>query len=415
MNVLVLAGDVPATNRMPGSPRLFNLCKGLARQHRLTLAAFVSSAAREENFRSDPANVGIFAEIHSLPSAPPSPWLGKQYHRLRQEAHFITRYRNGAFHADICNAVSTLARECRADIVFVDGLQTAQYVIDARLDIPAAIDLHDSITLLYSRKLEMERDRLARIRLRSEIRSIARWERSLSRRFGAIITNSPVDEMFVKRLDPSACTLTIANGIDSDYFKAKSACGDMNRIVFTGVMNYAPNEDAAVFFAEQIMPAVRARSPESRFQIVGKDPGERVHGLTQLPGVEVIGEVPDVRPYLEAAGIFVCPLRWGAGVKNKLLAALSMGKATVATQRSLDGLKLVPGEHLLVADDPAEFASAVNRLIEQPEFAERLAQAGRAFVTATYSWSASAVLLETTLRRVASAPRADLSTPTPTR
>ena len=175
----------------------------------------------------------------------------------------------------------------------------------------------------------------------------------------------------------------------------------MAKLVFTGVMDYGPNEDAAVYFVEAVLPLIQKNHPAVEFWVVGKDPTARVRALASLHGVHVTGGVPDVRPYLRSAGIFVCPLRFGAGVKNKLLAALAMNKAVVATRLSVEGLDLQQNKDLLLADDPAEFAANVTRLIEDVDFARQLGQNGQAAVKDKYSWEHSAKLLEDALQRVA--------------
>jgi glycosyltransferase involved in cell wall biosynthesis len=127
--------------------------------------------------------------------------------------------------------------------------------------------------------------------------------------------------------------------------------------------------------------------------------------------VHVTGGVPDVRPYLEQAGIFVCPLRYGTGVKNKLLAALAMRKPAVATRRSLEGLELRADEHVLVADEPADFAAQTVRLMDDADLARRLAESGRSFVERRYSWDSSAKELEGVLERAVRQGRARASEP----
>ena len=227
---------------------------------------------------------------------------------------------------------------------------------------------------------------------------MARCERSLSRVFSVIITNSPVDEEYLKSVAPAANTLTLGNGVDTAFFSPAETEGDLRQLIFTGVMDYGPNEDAAIHFAENILPLIQQRQPEAQFWVVGQDPTERVRRLSEQHGVHVTGGVPDVRPYLEKAGIFVCPLRYGTGVKNKLLAALAMQKPVVATRRSLDGLDLRETDHLLVADEREEFAAKVVQLIEDPGQARRLASSGRAFVGDRYSWESSARTLEDVLQ-----------------
>ncbi len=397
MNILVLTFDVPATSNMPGSPRLFNLCRSLARQHRLTLVTLSRSQERYQTFVDDPLTAGVFERIISLPNPPAPRWWGTQVHRVRQEVHFATRSRNARYHAEQCRHVRDIFLDGGFDVFYVDGLVMAQYVMGTGLMRPAIIDLHDCMTLLFDRTTRMERNWLRKLALYLETRSMARCERSLSRVFSTIITNSPVDEVYLKGVAPAAHTLTIGNGVDTAFFSPAETEGDLRHLLFTGVMNYGPNEDAAIHFAESILPLIQQRQPEAQFWVVGKDPTAKVRQLSEHPGVHVTGGVPDVRPYLEQAGIFVCPVRYGSGVKNKLLAALAMQKPVVATRQSLDGLDLREQEDLLVADEPTEFAAKVVQLIEDPDHARRLASSGRAFVGDRYSWESSARTLEEVL------------------
>jgi glycosyltransferase involved in cell wall biosynthesis len=165
-------------------------------------------------------------------------------------------------------------------------------------------------------------------------------------------------------------------------------------------MNYAPNEDAAVYFCKEIFPAVRARHPGAEFWIVGKDPTPTVQALSRQPGVRVTGGVPDMRPYLAEAGIFVCPLRYGAGIKNKILAALAMRTPVIATPVSVDGLDLADGREVLIGRDPREFGAKVSELVADPQRAQDLAKAGHRNVTQRYSWEVSARLLDEAVNHV---------------
>jgi sugar transferase (PEP-CTERM/EpsH1 system associated) len=403
MNILVLGSEIPATANMAGSPRLFSLCRSLSARHRLTLVAFSRGPERYQSFRDDPMAAEVFEEIVVLPEAPAHSWWRQQVHRLRQEASFVTRSRTPAYFAAQRQRIRDICARGRFDVVYADGLPVAQYVMAAGLDRPSIIDLHDCFTLLASRTMQAESRWLRKMAVYAESRSIARLERSLSRVFARVITNSSVDEAYLKSLDPTANTLTIGNGVDSAFFDPSDAKPDMAKVVFTGVMDYGPNEDAAVYFGEAILPLIREHHPEVQFWVVGKDPTERVRALAAHPGVRVTGGVPDVRPYLQSAGIFVCPLRFGAGVKNKLLAALAMSKAVVATRLSVEGLDVRENEDLLLADDPAEFAAKVVQLIENPESARQLGKTGQTAVKAKYSWERSAKLLEDTLQSVARA------------
>jgi sugar transferase (PEP-CTERM/EpsH1 system associated) len=403
VKILVIGNEIPATSNMPGSPRLFSLCRHLSRRHNLTLATMSQSSERRAEFLADPQVAGVFDDVVLLPSAPDAGWLALQNHRIHQAPFFITRYRAPRFYAEQCGRIREMYVRGAFDAIFVDGLWTAQYVEGAGLGCPAVIDLHDSITLLTVRTRQRERSWLRRLSLSFAVRNVGKIEAALSRTFGAVIVNSSVDEAYLRTLNPAANTLTITNGVDSDFFKPGDVEPDRSKIVFTGVMTYEPNEDAAVYFVESMLPLIQRSRPDIQFWIVGKDPGPAVTALASRPGVHVTGGVPDVRPYVWSAGVVVSPLRFGTGVKNKLLAALAMKKPVVATSTTVEGLEVVDGRDLLVTDEPGDFARKVLELLGDPGYGQRLADSGYAFVRERYSWESGAQRLDAVLVRLAGA------------
>jgi glycosyltransferase involved in cell wall biosynthesis len=401
MKILVLAGDTPATTTMPGSPRLFSLCRGLATRHELHLATRCGSSERHQTFLADAEVSKVFARVHVLPSPGPEPptWWNKQRHRLHVGAFTETRYLYPDYHRRTVETIRGLVRDEGMDLVYVDGLAMTQY-IEPGLDVPAVVDLHDCSTMLLSRMVKVEPTLRRKLLLSIDRMAVSRLERALPASFALIITNSEVDEAEVRKLSPNATTMTIGNGVDSEYFAPVSTGRRAERLLFTGVMNYAPNEDAAVYFCNEIFPAVRSRHPQAEFWIVGKDPTPTVQALGRRPGVHVTGGVPDMRPYLAEAGVFVCPLRYGAGIKNKILAALAMRTPVIATPVSVDGLDLADGREVLIERDPREFGAKIGELVDDRHRAQHLADAGHRQVTQRYSWEASVGLLHDALDRV---------------
>ena len=390
--VLVVAWDIPASAIMPGSPRLFSLCRELSRHHELHLATRCSSEGRYQWFVNDPETRQVFKSLTILPDPPSSTtWWRRQQHRVRRGAYFDTRYLHPEYYCLVRDTIQALAAEKQVDILYVDGLATAQYV-ESTAALPAFLDIHDSWTLLLARSMTTQKRRTLALRL--EAREAARRERALAQNFSLVITNSPVDESVIKRLAPSVTTLTIGNGVDTEFFRSNGRPIETTKLVFTGVLDYGPNEDAAVYFCESILPSIRERVPTVEFWVVGSAPTARVRSLAQRPGVHVTGSVPDVRPYLESAALFVCPLRFGSGVKNKILAALAMGKPVVATRVSLEGLDLQEDHDLLVADDAASFADQVLHLLNDRRLAEELGRTGQSSVRQRYSWRVSGQRLD---------------------
>lgn len=401
MKILVLASAIPPGSTMPGSPRLYSLCKHLSGNHSLTLLTFKEEDEGAEAAKKEAA-AGIFEDIIVLPRAPEPRWWGRQHHRLVQAPSFSTRYRNRTYHDSVREKLRRVLSAGRFDVLYVDGIECSQYVRSNPISCPAAIDLHDCLSLLATRSLGFEHRKVERLRLQIARDKLARWEASLSQSFGRVIVNSEVDEEELKRLDPTASTLTISNGVDIEYFQRGAVVPDSQTLVFTGVMGYGPNEDAAVYFSDEIFPLIQAQNAEATFEIVGKGPGDRVKALGSRPGIRVVGEVPDIRPYIASSSVFVCPLRWGTGVKNKVLASLAMGTPVVATPISLDGLDLRPEVDVLVADDPSDFAAKVSRLLQNSIAREKMSRDGRESVERLYSWRNSGEMLERTLDQLAS-------------
>ena len=155
---------------------------------------------------------------------------------------------------------------------------------------------------------------------------------------------------------------------------------------FVGALDYLPNVDAAVWFAREVWPRIRAKFPAAEFHLIGRKPTSEVQALAALPGVKLIGQVPDVRPYLEAATVAVVPLRLARGLQNKVLEALAMGKAVVAAPAALAALKTEPGKDLLAATTPTEWVDAVGGLFTNPARVRELGIAGRRFVEQHHHW-----------------------------
>jgi len=312
------------------------------------------------------------------------------------------RYRHVAYFQSIRDRIWSLCLQECIDLIYVDILPMTQY-IDRTKNIPAIVDLHDSLTLLSRKMLKAERGWRNRLSVYLGLIGVQHLERSLGKTFDLIMTNSAVDEHVINELSTTLNTLTITNGVDMEYFSPSAGVVEEDKIVFTGVMGYPPNEDAALFFAEDIFPLVKLKRPEVQFWIVGSEPSERVKALTRISGIHVTGKVDDVRPYLRSATVFVCPLRIGSGVKNKILAAMAMQKAIVATSMSIDGLDLADNREVLLADTPQDFAEKVVRLLKDPKAAQQLGANGLARVQGQYSWTAMGKELETAIQSVMTA------------
>lgn len=225
-------------------------------------------------------------------------------------------------------------------------------------------------------------ERLAETRYR-------RIENRFMRRFDLTLVCSTKDRDSLRARVPGARIEVVANAVTMPDTVTPPPAGAPVRILFVGTMSYPPNRDGAVFFCEDVLPRLRARTPAGlAVSLVGFDPPPEVRRLGDLPDVTVTGGVDSVVPYYRAAHFVVAPIRYGGGTRIKILEALAHERAVVSTTIGAEGLDLVPEREILVADSADDFAEACARLIAAPDLRDRLARDGRCRVTATYDGKA---------------------------
>jgi sugar transferase (PEP-CTERM/EpsH1 system associated) len=296
----------------------------------------------------------------------------------------VVRFR----HPRLQRWVDRVLRETRPDVVFVYSSAMAQYVVgrmpaDARL----VIDFVDADAEKWREYAEKAAPPLSALYAR-EFRKLTAYEgRALARADQGLLVSETERRLLAGFLPEDADKLQVMpNGVDADFFRPQGA-GDGRSLVLTGRMDYAPNVDAAIWFADEILPKVRRRRPDAVFRIVGAAPSPAVRALARLPGVEVTGSVPDVRPYIAQAAAVVAPLRIARGIQNKVLEGMAAGRPLIATPQALDGIAATPGREVLVAGDPGTFAAAVCSVLDGLARAD-LGERARSFVLARHQWSA---------------------------
>jgi glycosyltransferase involved in cell wall biosynthesis len=178
----------------------------------------------------------------------------------------------------------------------------------------------------------------------------------------------------------------IENGVDVEYFSPQEEDIDNNMLVFTGSMDWRPNQDAVSYFVAEILPRIRERVPSINAVFVGRDPPKGILKLGKLNGVIVTGTVEDVRPFIARAGVYIVPLRIGGGSRIKILEALAMKKPVVSTSVGAEGLRVKPGENIIIVDRAEEFAEAVVSCLGDTDLSRALGKKGRMLVEKYYRW-----------------------------
>ncbi len=220
---------------------------------------------------------------------------------------------------------------------------------------------------------------------RLEGRRLRRLERELATWARGVVLTTPAEVAVYERFAGPGTAVAVANGVDLAAFRPAAPSSELS-LVFVGALDYRPNVDGIVWFCSEVWPRLCQHRRDARLFVVGRRPVAAVRRLGRMPGVEVVGTVPDVRPWLARAAVAVVPLRIARGVQNKVLEALAMAKAVVASPLCLQGLAAEPGRHLLTASDPGEWEEAVLRLLDDGELRRRLGEAGRTFVEEHHRW-----------------------------
>jgi len=228
-----------------------------------------------------------------------------------------------------------------------------------------------------------------------------RFEAQACARVSLTIAVSEADREVLAADAPGAKVRSISTGVDVSYFTPNGAHELPAGLVFTGAMDWYPNEDAMLYLVEAILPLIRREVSQASLVVVGRNPSPRLRTAAAEAGVHVTGTVDDVRPYVADAAVYVVPLRIGGGTRLKIFEALAMGKAVVSTTVGAEGLPLIPGEHFIQADGPADFAKAVVSLLRNPVRRRELGVAGRRLVEERYSWPSVAREFEARCREVA--------------
>jgi len=275
----------------------------------------------------------------------------------------------------------------RYDLVHLDTVDLWQYR-EPFVGRPIVLNHHNVESQVAARRADAERNPVVRHLLTRDARKIALLE---GRAVAAASSNLVVSALDADRLRagiPEARIRIVENGVDPEFFRADLAATPVPKsLVFVGGMNWHPNRDAVVWLVEEIWPALVRDDPGRTLTLVGRFPPRAAHLAAGADDrLHIAGFVPDVRPHLDLAAIYLCPMRIGGGTRLKVLDALAMGRPLVATRIAVEGLDLEEERHYLPAETPVEFVRQVRRLEESPVLAARLAAAGRVLIEQKYAW-----------------------------
>lgn len=400
MHILYIVPYVPNLIRV----RPYNLIRQLAKNgHQVTVATLWTSQQERESL-SDLEQLGIQVMgmpmpawrsflncLVALPSGAPLQSVYSWYPDLARQMADLAVSSNGKAHIDVIQV------EHLRGVRY--GLFLKSQLDDSPSGIPIVWDSVDSISHLFRQAMIKSKSWLSRGMTRFELARTEAFEARMVTQFEHTLVTSRVDQEAFRSL-PNTKTASrrisvLKNGVDLEYFTPDDSLErDTATVITSGKMSYHANVSMALRLVEEIMPLVWAVRPDVRVLIVGKDPPKQVQALAQPSRVVVTGTVEDMRPYLRQATLAASPVRYGAGIQNKVLEAMACGTPVITSSQAVKALEVKPGEDLLVADEPQTFSQAILGLLDDLERRKKIGKAGRAYVESQHRWSTIAGQLE---------------------
>lgn len=394
MKLLMVSAPLPRP-KWGASARNFYLLKALARRHQVSLLVFSESA--DERAADDLPLVEEL--VQTVQVIPHELSRAKRWRQLRD----VLQGRSYLLHLflvpEMQAALDALLAQDRFDAVLFESVLMAGYRLPD--GVKRVIDQHNLEFEVLQRTYQLEPRLLRKWYNWQEYRLLRRGELERCSQADLALVTSERERNTLKQLLPRLAVEVVSNGVDVDAFTQEGPPQELpHQLVLTGTMDYYPNTQGAIFFAEQCWPLIRAQVPDATWLIVGRNPPPEVQRLAELPGVTVTGWVADTRPYLASSAVALAPLLVGGGTRLKILEALAMQKAVVSTSLGCEGLAVEAGKHLLVEDQPERLAEAVIALLHAPERRRALGCAGRSLVERRYSWESCGEQLLRALERI---------------
>jgi sugar transferase (PEP-CTERM/EpsH1 system associated) len=366
-----------------GKIRSYNILRELARQHSVTFFSFY--AAHDSDLHPDLKD--IFDRVVCVPLRLPAPKSLAEMRDygirwLSSEPYSITKY----CRPDVRHRLHALLKQETYDVILCDFIFAAG-VIPWDWPTPKVLFTHNVEATIWRRHYEVATNPIWKAISWWEWRKMEAAERRYLRLADRVLTVSETDrDAFAAFLDPGKLTM-IPTGVDVDYFQPVPVEETPNSLVFTGSMDWLPNEDAILYFVDAILPLIKQQCPEVSLEVVGRSPSRKLQALAETEkSMRLTGWVEDIRPFVARDSICIVPLRIGGGTRLKIFEAMAMGKAVVSTSVGAEGLPVQSGENILLADTPNDFADSVVSLLRDANERRRLGTSARALVQEKYSW-----------------------------
>ena len=367
-----------------GKIRSFNILRELARQHDVTF--FTTYEMHDRDIHGDLEK--MFAKVIRYPLRIPQSRSFRHILRyarsfFSQQPHQLFRYYDSQAAAELLHLIE---RE-KFDVIVCDFLAAAA-MIPWNSPTPKVLFTHNVEALIWKRHYAVARNAFWKAVCWREYRATALTEQRYLNLADHVLTVSETDRDFFARKIQRTKISVVPTGVDLDFFRAaEHEEEESNTLVFTGSMDWMPNQDGILYFVNEILPRIRKRIPSTSLLVVGRSPSHQIMELSRkTEGIHVTGTVEDIRPHVRRGTVYIVPLRVGSGTRLKIFEAMAMGKAVVSTSIGAEGLPVQSGRDIFIADDPEQFANAVVELLQDPVRRRELGQAARQLVAERHGW-----------------------------
>jgi polysaccharide biosynthesis protein PslH len=383
-----------------GKIRSYNILRQLARQHSVTFFSFYPA----HDYDAHPDLKNVFDQVVCMPLMIPAPKSGAEMFEYGLRLFSSQPYNIAKFcRPEVRQKLHALLQQQTFNVILVDFM-AATGVIPWDWPTPKVLFTHNVEATIWRRHYEVAANPFWKAVSWFEWRRMEAAERRYLRLADRVLTVSDTDrDAFAHFLAPEKLTM-IPTGVDVEYFHPMSTEQVPNSLVFTGSMDWLPNEDAIVYFVDAILPLIKRQCPEVSLEVVGRSPSRKLQALAETEKrVRLTGWVDDIRPFVARGSVCIVPLRIGGGTRLKIFEAMAMGKAVVSTSVGAEGLPVQHGENILLADTPGHFAESIVSLLRDSQQQNRLGTAARTLVQEKYSWQTVADTFSQTLLSVISA------------
>lgn len=368
-----------------GKIRTFHMLKELKRDHHITYQTLDDGSGAPDAVERA---VEYCHELVRVPHQTRAKFSAAFYGELAANLvsplpYFMKKYKS----AEMRREIERLVAGERFDVLVCDFLQPSVNVPPG-LRIPTVLFQHNVEAMIWKRHYEVQANPLKKTYLYGQWRKADAYERAACRRFDHVVAVSEEDRETMERAYGLRSVSDVPTGVDTEFFRPRGTeTREPHNLVFTGSMDWLPNEDAIQFFTREIMPRIREHVPDATLTVVGRNPYASLVELGRRdPSINVTGRVEDVRPYMERAAAYIVPIRVGGGTRLKIYEAMAMEKPIISTTIGAEGLPLADGRELLLADTAETFAAAVVSVLKDEAKARELGERAADTVREKFSW-----------------------------